>query len=311
MNSPRRSPRRNRSPNRQGGPLSHWRNLSHRWRRQYIDFGHCRIAKCTDRLQASKNNAQQLMELKTHELSFVALAITAASTASGAMRSAKELDVVGYITTAANLGLNVNDDVHGESSVELASYHGMHRVLIQLLDLGCPLKKAACRSNAVIAAVRNGQHTALDIILSKRKADANRIIQEAVPEYFDTGYYSSPLMLAIKKYDAASVQLLISYGLALMSDYDFVRTRKNIDRLLRDCYAGISNVSHWCRELHWSFPTSDRETLNWLRHTGLLPDEIWRRVYSYIGRGWFLQHNGNGTLNPPLRSEVLQRNIIP
>ena len=84
-------------------------------------------------------------------------------------------------------------------------------------------------------------------------------------EYFDTGYYFSPLMLAINKCDTASVQLLISYGLALMSDYDFARTRKNIYTVLSDCYASISNVLHWCRELHWSFPTTDRETLNWLR----------------------------------------------
>lgn len=129
-------------------------------------------------------------------------------------------------------------------------------------------------------------------------------------EYFDTGYYFSPLMLAINKCDTASVQLLISYGLALMSDYDFARTRKNIDTVLSYCYASISNVLHWCRELHWSFPTTDRETLSWLRHVSLLPDEIWRRVFSYIGRGWFLQ-NDNITLNPPLRSELLQRNIIP
>jgi hypothetical protein len=251
------------------------------------------------------------MELRTHGLSFVALAITAGATASGIMRSSKERDVIDYINKAADLGLNLNDDVNGESSVELASYHGMHDVLILLLDLGCPLKKERCRSNAVVAAVRNGQHTALDIILSKRKADASKVIQDAVPEYFDTGYYFSPLMLAIKKCDATSVQLLISYGLALMSDYDFARTRKNIDTVLRDSYAAMSNVSHWCGKLHWSFPTTDRETLNWLWHTGLLPGEIWRRVFSYISRGWFLQHHGNGSnINPPLRSEVLQRNII-
>eukprot|EP00984_Skeletonema_dohrnii_P011281 scaffold4486_cov96-Skeletonema_dohrnii-CCMP3373.AAC.1 len=77
------------------------------------------------------------------------------------MRSSKECDVIEYINTAANIGLNVNDDVNGESSVELASNRGLHRVLILLLDLGCPLKKAECRSNAVVAAIRNGQHTFL------------------------------------------------------------------------------------------------------------------------------------------------------
>jgi len=247
------------------------------------------------------------MELRNHGLSFVALAITAGATASGAMRSSKERDVIDYINTAANIGLNVNDDVNGESSVELASYHGMHRVLMLLLDLGCPLNKAGCRSNAVVAAIRNGQHTALDIILSKRRADASKVIQDAVQAFSDTGFYFSPLMIAIKKGDADSVQLLISYGLAMMSDYDFAKTRRSIDNVLRDCYASISNVSHWCGTLHWSFPKTDRETLNWLWHTELLPCEIWRRVFSYISRGWFLQHT------PSLgsdESEVLQSNII-
>lgn len=308
MNSPRRSPRRHRST-MERHPLSHWQNLNHRWRRQYIDFGHCRISKCTDRLHNA--SAADKEELKARGLSFVAMAITAGATASGTMRSSRERDVIDYINKASDLDLNLNDDINGESSVELASYHGMHDVLILLLDLGCPLKKERCRSNAVVAAVRNGQHTALDIILSKRKADARKVIQDAVPEYFDTGYYFSPLMLAIKKCDTTCVQLLISYGLAMMSDYDFARTRKNIDTVLRDSYASISNVSHWCGKLHWSFPTTDRETLNWLWHTGILPCEIWRRVYSYISRGWFLpQHGSNSSINPPLRSEVLQRNII-
>merc|ERR1712032_876075 len=116
--------------------------------------------------------------------------------------------------------------------------------------------------------------------------------------------------------------------------------RKNLVLVLQELYATttttttpsnnrnnnnkIVNVTHWSRELHWSFPTSDRHCLNLLwytmqkqqhrssskqteKHQGrgqhtssssscysssgqrpffCLPDDVWLCIFSFIDRGW-------------------------
>ena len=143
---PRRSSRQRQSrQNDSTGPLSRWRHLSQTWRQQFIDLGHCRISKCTRRLIDASENERY--ELRSLDISFVALSISAAASTSGRVKAGKEQDILGYINAANQYNLPVNDDHNGDSAVELAAYHGLTDVLMLLLDFGCPLQKNTSQRN--------------------------------------------------------------------------------------------------------------------------------------------------------------------
>lgn len=321
--SPRRSCRQ--AQIKTFGVLSQWRHLSHLWRQQYIDLGHGRIARCTRRLQEATES--QRNQLKEFGISFVALAITSAASVSGRARVQKELDLREYINLAIDTDLNVNDDHNGMCAVSLAAYHGLTGALIQLLDdAGCSLQKNSGQDNPVFSAIRNGKHDALEIILSKKTAEAIRIISEEEIIAERKGIYHVSLQEVIMKVDVLSAQLLLSYKCIFMSDriirnlYKPLNARlrywMKLEKLLRNMYPDRFNVKHWCKELHWSFPATDRETMNWLWHVlhhpsnhEILPSEAWLRVFSYFGRGWFAcaRYDEIGRLNCATLSE---RNII-
>lgn len=329
---PRRSSRQRQSrQNDSTGPLSRWRHLSQTWRQQFIDLGHCRISKCTRRLIDASDDERA--ELRSLDISFVALSISAAASTSGKVRAGKEQDILNYINAANQYNLPANDDHNGDSAVELAAYHGLTDILTLLLHFGCPLQKntsqrnVAEKKNAVFAAIRNGQHAALEIILSMRKSEAQRVVrgESHLPE---TGlgnvYYFSCLMETITKCDVTSTQLLLSAGCASMSDIDAkmifsnkkLKRHKRLEKLLRLLYPTIPNVMHWRGEYHWSFPKTDRETLNWLWHVlhhpsnpEIIPDEILMRVFSFIGRGWFASQRYE-LIGRPRSADLLERNII-
>ena len=336
MSSPRRSSRQQRQASstiRTTGPLSHWRSLNQLWRQHYIDLGHCRISRCTRRIIDATDNDRD--ELRSMNISFVALAISAAASVSGRARVAKVEDLRGYITAAIQYNLHVNDDHNGESAVELAAYHGMSSILIQLLDeAGCPLQKRTSQRNAIFAAIRNGQHESLEIILSKRKSEAQRVIREEEHVAETTGKFYFSLLETIMKGDAISAHLLLSNGCASMTDRvakflfnpankKFKRYKK-LEGLLQTLYPTISNVMHWQKELHWSFPTTDRETMNWLwnvlhhrRHSStqqqndkIFPDEILLRIFGYCGRGWFACRIYEDIGYSSAAGDILERNVI-
>jgi len=253
------------------------------------------------------------------DISFVALSITAAASTSGRVRAAEECDLMEYIRAVMEYGLSVNDDHHGDSAVELAAYHGLSHALIMLLDEGCPLRKVTSQRNAIHAAVRNGQHAALEIILSRRGSEARQVVQG---EEMGGGglLFTSLIMEVIAKGDAVSAQLLLANGCASMSDMDAKcihkrRLHKKLETLLHALYPSIHDVMHWRGRLHWSFPKTDRNTLNWLWHilqrpsnTEVLPAEMWLRVFRFFGRGWFAcrRYSSIGSSG----GDVLQRNII-
>jgi hypothetical protein len=285
------------------GVVSQWRHLTHIWRQHYIDLGHGRIARCKRRLQEATE--AQRSELKELGISFVALTITSAASVSGRDRIEKELDLKEYISAAIYADLNVNDDHNGESAVSLAAYYGLTRALTQLLDdAGCPLQNNPRQDNPIFSAIKNGQHDALEIILSKRIAEAIRIIREEDTIAKRNGKYLVSLQEVIWKVDVTSAQLLLSHYCVFMSDRLILNLYKplngrlrhwvKLEKLLRNMNPNIPNVKHWCKELHWSFPTTDRQTMNWLwyvlhcpSNNETLPSEAWLRVFSYFGRGWF------------------------
>lgn len=269
----------------------------------------------------------QRRELQASELSFVALAISSAASVSGRARTQKEQDLKRYINVAIQYGLTVNDDHNGECAVSLAAYHGMSEVLIQLLDdAACPLRKNSFQQNAIFAAIRNGKHVTLEIILSKRTAEAIRIISDEELVAEQTGKYLISLKEAIMKGDSFSVQLLLRFNCAAMSDLlakilyrptnPRLRHHKKFERILHHLYATLPNVNHWGKELHWSFPTTDRTVMNWLWHVlhhpsnpEIIPTETWLRVFSFFGRGWFACRK-YGEVGLASAADVLQRNIL-
>eukprot|EP00563_Minutocellus_polymorphus_P020360 CAMPEP_0197727126 /NCGR_PEP_ID=MMETSP1434-20131217/18558_1 /TAXON_ID=265543 /ORGANISM="Minutocellus polymorphus, Strain CCMP3303" /LENGTH=255 /DNA_ID=CAMNT_0043313235 /DNA_START=313 /DNA_END=1080 /DNA_ORIENTATION=- len=253
-------------------------------------------------------------------LSFVAMAISSAASAGGG--ASREGELVSYVNAAIECDLSIDDVFNSDSAISLAAYHGFARVLEILFDGGHALMNndSAGRS-AVFAAVRNGQHRCLEIILSRRTKEARLIVEEEKFGYEQRGFHFSCLLEAITKGDVASVQLLLSAGAAQMSDIDCKwihgksNTRNRFQIVLQSVYPCISNVMHWRGELHWSFPTTDRETLNVLWNSlhrpsspELLPDEMWMRVLSFVGRGWFASRRYQLIGAPG--SEILQRNVI-
>ena len=296
-----------------------WRNLSETPRKIYLDLGHCRLARCTRRLLDSNEDERQ--ELRKMGLSFVAMAISSAASAGGG--SSREGELISYVNAAIECDLNVDDVFNSDSAISLAAYHGFSRVLGILLDGGHALmnKDSSTGRSAVFAAVRNGQHRCLEIILSQRTKEARLMVEEEKFGYEQRGFHFSCLLEAVTKGDVASAQMLLSAGAAIMSDIDckFIhakqKNRSRFQMVLQSMYPCISNVMHWRGELQWSFPTTDRETINWLWHAlhrphspELLPDEMWLRVLSFVGRGWFASRRYQLIGAPD--SEILQRNVI-
>ena len=242
------------------------------------------------------------------------------------MKIQKEQDAKEYITTAMQFDLAVNDDHNGESAVNLAAYHGLTEILVQLLDeANCHLRKTTSQGNPIFAAIQNGQHTSLEIILSKRTTEAIGVINEEEDIAQRTGKHHLSAQEVVMKVDVRSAEILLSYYAISISDrlakflYEPFNSRlryyKKLENLLSHLYPMINNVKHWRKELHWSFPTTDKETINWLWHVlqrsdnqAVLPIDMWLRVFSYFGRGWFACRKYNELRRS--YADVSQHNVI-
>lgn len=286
----RRSTRANAGQRRR---CFHVSDLPTKWRRLYLDLDHCRLLKCIRSVQTA--TASEIQQLRSLNKSFLAMAIAAAS----AYGLSKEDLLLEYARTVADLGLNVNDvhESQGNSAVVLAAYHGYVRLLEHLLDSAeVSLDGHGMYGNAVAAAVRNGQHEALRLILRRRPRDAAQL--------WASDQFSLELRRAIYKNDAESVRILICTQTTTtttrptMSDRHMRsmrrtgRDRTHLHPLLRQLYPDIRNVACWSKALHWSFPTSDRRALNLLWHTAaapgrVFPPDVWLLVFRFTGRGWF------------------------
>ena len=175
-------------------------SLSKQWRQQYIDMGHCRLKRCSERLL--KATRAELADLGT-SMSFTAMALSASS----CYGTCKEDALLAYVRAAISCGLNANDTHQRNPSVVLAAYHGFPRVLRALLDAGCPLEGHGEYGNAIMAAVRNGQPESLALVLAHPTAKT-LLAQQSRPA-------DSVLFLAVEKRDVTSVRMLRDAGLML------------------------------------------------------------------------------------------------
>ena len=297
MSSARRSARLRRN-NSTRGAQEQWGNLSGIWWNQYVDFTqHARrLPICTQRLIDA--SCEDIDALRSMGISFVALAITtvaARSTSRLGVPSTTENELIVYIQTAALKDLAVNEVYDGYSSVELAAYHGLTNVLTALLTMGCPLKKSSLQANAIFASVRNGKHDSLEIILNTNKeGSARRVIRQEADVIKSTGKFLSTFMETMTKCDVKSALLLLDHDCLEMSDkeskYIFNRNKKfpnMLNNFLTEIYPKLSNVMLWQPELHWSFPTTDRDMICKLYNEPVLPKPLWLEVFTYFPRGWF------------------------
>ena len=157
------------------------------------------------------------------------------------------------------------------------------------------------------AAIRNGQHQSIEKLLSKRIGGSKDYLRgksssrknSALFDQFSRGHHEG-------RYSQCPAVTLFSICFSI-GDMNFIHKPNNaqlprkyhskFDTLFNRLYPTISNVRYWRKELHWSFPTFptiDRETMNWLWHLHyppdnqeIIPSEMLLRVFSFFGRGWF------------------------
>lgn len=279
----------------------HWlyANLSRAWQQHFVDVGHCRLDKC--RARVLKATDAQIAELAREGVSFLAMAVSAAA----AYGAGKDGALRAYAEAIVARGLDPNDSHNDSSAVVYAAYCGFTGTLSALLAAGCALDGRGPHGHAVMAAVKNGQHAALALML-KDSAAARALV--AAPPAQRTSLYRtvSPLQIAIERRDEASVRLLKGGG-AMLSDFDLVclsvkqHERTRFEPLLRTLYPAAADVRRWSAALHWSFPERDRQVLSLLWHglvlragdggggggRATLPAELWRHVFSFVERGWW------------------------
>lgn len=236
------------------------------------------------------SNASDLEIDELHGKSFLATAISAAS----AYGACKEDLLLEYAHMVVERRLDPNDTCNRENSaVVLACYHGYLKLAKYLLDFGCSLESEGMYGNAIEASVQNGQHRALGLLMEKRP--------QHVAGLFLSDAFSGVLRQALSRRDVQSFRILTSVRFVkpTFSDYciNVMRRRGQEKRLLwpilQELYPNLPNVAAWNKQIHWSFPRSDRYAINLIWYSvgadgRMFPREICLHIFSFVGRGWFL-----------------------
>lgn len=261
------------------------------WIRHYIDIGHCRLQKCTNRIRTASD-----ADIGRLPVSFLSMAISASS-AYG--RRQQEKWLLDYARAVMGRGIDPNDnDDGGKSALGLAAYHGYTELLALLLTSGCSVTTGFFHPRSSVhplsLAVKNGQHESIRLLFQERPNDIRSLLQKDVTG--GTGLFLSSLGVALTRGDHEAVRLLRELGGAQCSDVDICANegRRKMLNTLQRFYPDTTNILQWSQPLHWSFPTTDRHMLNWLWYTchrqqdpNSLPSEVWLRVFGFIGRGWW------------------------
>ena len=99
-----------------------------------------------------------------------------AISAAHAYGASKEDALTAYCEAVIARGLDPNDEHHGTSAVVQASYCGYCKVVEALLLAGCSADGRGPHGHAVMAAVRNGQHHTLALLLRHPSARALKVL---------------------------------------------------------------------------------------------------------------------------------------
>lgn len=265
-------------------------NFTGTGRRLYRYMDHHQLQKCITTI--SNASEEDILQLAERSISFVAMAVSATSAHDTVSKRNKVLE---YAHAVTDRGLDANDKHKGDSALALACYYGYYELAEYLLQIGSSLESCGRFRNAVEASVRNSQRQVLALLLERRPQEVSTLFRR---DAFSTTFRS----LILKK-DVESVRLLVSVRgiikptmsdetMAHMKQYG--RENHSLLPTLQQLYPSLPNVASWTKKIHWSFPTSDRETLNLLWYmagvkNAVFPSEIWLLVFSYVGRGWFVK----------------------
>lgn len=285
------SPSNRRSSSRAKKPPAKLYSLAYSvapWFQHYRDIGHSRWAKCTKRiLNASPRDIDNL------PASMLADAIDASSAYTP--KSRQERALVAYTQALVSRGIHPNDQTRfGRSAVAGAAYYGYTQLLELLLNQGnCSVSKG--HPHALLAAVSNGQHESMRIMLRYRKEELLPILKQEEWNYsrktFVRGTKSdNTLRTALQHNDATALRLLRECANIQVSDRCFWLNLRKLPELVQTIYPN-TNVYAWSKSLHWTFPMGDRHNLNWMRYHvvphSTFPLEVWMHVFAFIGRGWW------------------------
>ena len=266
------------------------------WTQHYIDIGHCRLHKCTVRVQNATPR-----ELERFTISFLAMAITASTAYGPKAKQERALIAYARAVMARNVPLNDQDDSR-RSAVAAATYYGYADLLkLLLIETNCTVTEG--EPHALLAAVSNGQHDCMKLLFDHRSNEICALLHSESIRHFSkiphSSYWGpkkvSTLYKAISRKDLDAVRLLREQSDVMLSDWDLWRrpdTHKKLEWVLQELYPH-TNIQHWRKELHWSFPLTDRHVLNWMWHSlkqdndHQLPTEVWLRVFGFVGRFWW------------------------
>lgn len=290
----------------------------------WCDVHDCRFCSATSRLQAA--SLHQIEELRAYRGGY--LIGTAMKATKGNWSASKLAALYSFIQLYLQLGLPpdplVDDQVHHTPALCIAAYDQHADVLLLLLEHGARLD-VVDRSGFPpdFCALQNGSLTELRLLL---EAGATSIIHginigQPAGSPPEAPRMMTGLLMAVERRNEAALELLRQHG-AQLSDWDFEVLCKGYPKpsINEKWLMKRAGGMHCCRESLWSFPSTDRHTINLLtahaRRSNqtdpagvpCLPVELWLRILSSTERGWF-KGRGYLTRGRPL-TNVLTQNIV-
>ncbi|CAB9497527.1 expressed unknown protein [Seminavis robusta] len=297
--------RRTSSRQRMGGNSNiYWSEInfpSVPWDRHVNDIEHGRLAKCTKRILGATED-----EIAKLPISYLAKAISKVAVTSKPKEQQERL-LMDYARALLARNVDLSDCAlfwRPRSALSVAAYYGYPKLLKLLLDANC-----FASYSELLSTVENGQHECLTILLEQRKEHLQMVLHEQ--EFSEE---MKTLELAIHRKDLVIIQILRDLGQARISDRAYDHAAAKLPANLQKLYPTNQNVLAWSKQLHWSFPTSDRQMINYIWYL-IAPNsgiaaEVWLNIFSFMGRGWWVD-----VLISAKRKEwgadVTEMNIIP
>ncbi|CAB9508216.1 expressed unknown protein [Seminavis robusta] len=185
-----------------------------------------------------------------------------------------------------------------KSDVAAAAAYGYPKLLkLLLVDANCFITLGSPR--AFIRAVAKRRYECITILLEHRKEELQNILHEEELAYaFDASIYGqrkpagNALQTAVARRDVIAVQILRDKGNARISDYCYWKNDEKLPDILAKLYEPHQNILAWSKHLHWSFPTTDRQMINYLWNgiapKSQFPKEVWLIILSFVKRGWWM-----------------------
>lgn len=228
------------------------------WNQHYVDVGHCRFQKCITRIITATDSDIQLLPV-----SLLAMAIRASTAYSP--KNKQDRALVRYAKALIARGIDPNDcDSTGcsKSAVQWAAYFGYLELLKVLLQAGCSIMAGG--THALQVAASNGQHEGVRLLLELRGEQCIELLQTEARQEERVGFRLSTFYRTLQRKDVRMVCMLRDEAKAKISGRDLFCHREvaRWELLLQDVYPEGTNVLSWSKQLHWSFPTADRQMIN-------------------------------------------------